>query len=141
MVDVFTQKKRSEIMSRVKGRGNLATEVRLIGMFREHGLVGWRRRARLFGNPDFVFAAGRFAIFVDGCFWHGCPHHGALPQTNTEFWRQKFTRNKKRDLLVNRQLRKIGWTPIRIWQHELREPERVVRRLCKIMKLRDKSVG
>lgn len=135
MADVFTREKRSEIMSRVKGRGNLATEIRLIRTFREYGLVGWRRRSRIFGNPDFVFPIGRFAIFVDGCFWHGCPRHGTLPQTNSEFWRQKFARNKERDRLVNRQLKKMGWTPVRVWQHELREPERVVRRLCRIMNI------
>ena len=140
MADVFTREKRSEIMSRVKGRGNLATEIRLIRTFREYGLVGWRRRARIFGKPDFVFPTGRFAIFVDGCFWHGCPRHGSLPQTNNAFWREKLARNKKRDRLVNRQLKKVGWTPVRVWEHELHKPERVIRRLCRIMELQPKTV-
>jgi DNA mismatch endonuclease (patch repair protein) len=135
MADVFTREKRSEIMSRVKGRGNLATEIRLIHIFRQYRLVGWRRRARLFGNPDFIFRKGKFAVFVDGCFWHGCPRHGSLPQTNSEFWREKLTRNKERDRLVNKQLKAMGWIPIRIWQHDLRKPERVARRLRKIMQL------
>lgn len=133
MADVFTPEKRSNVMSRVKGRGNQATEIALIRIFREHGVVGWRRGVRLFGRPDFVFREPRIALFVDGCFWHGCPQHGSFPQTNREFWRRKLERNKKRDRLVNKELKQKGWTPLRIWQHELRQPERVVRRLRRLM--------
>src|SRR5258708_18066686 len=140
MTDVFTREKRSEIMSRVKGRGNLATEMRLIRIFGEHRIVGWRRRAPLFGNPDFVFVASRLAVFVDGCFWHGCPHHGSLPRTNRDFWQAKLARNKRRDRLVNKTLKARGWTPIRVWQHQLREPEPLVRRLRKIMQSRREAV-
>jgi DNA mismatch endonuclease (patch repair protein) len=129
MADVFTRAKRSEIMSRVKSRGNLLTELRLIGLFREHGFIGWRRKVRLFGNPDFVFPATRIAIFVDGCFWHGCPVHGGVPKTNRAFWGRKLTRNKERDRLVNKTLKGMGWSPLRVWQHELRQPEDLVRRL------------
>jgi DNA mismatch endonuclease (patch repair protein) len=137
MADVFTRKKRSEIMSRVKGRDNVATEILLARTFRKHGIVGWRRRASLFGKPDFVFRESRLAVFVDGCFWHGCPLHGTLPLTNSDFWRRKLARNCERDRLVDRYLRKLGWTPLRIWQHELREPERVIRRVRRMLRPRD----
>jgi DNA mismatch endonuclease, patch repair protein len=133
MADVFTPAKRSEIMSRVKSRDNVATEIFLARLFRKHGIAGWRRQISVFGKPDFVFRRGRVAVFVDGCFWHGCPIHGTLPLTNRDFWRNKLARNRTRDLLVDRTLRKLGWTPIRIWQHELREPERVIRRIRKIL--------
>lgn len=116
-------------MSRVKGRGNLATELHLIRIFREHGFVGWRRNARLFGSPDFVFPAVRLAVFVDGCFWHGCPIHGAVPKTNRAFWREKLLRNKARDRLVNKTLKQLGWKTLRLWQHDLRNSDQVVRRL------------
>jgi DNA mismatch endonuclease (patch repair protein) len=129
MADVFTTRKRSEIMSRVKGRGNLATELFLVRLFREHGLVGWRRNARLFGKPDFVFPAYRVAVFVDGCFWHGCPLHGSVPKTNRAFWRAKLRRNIDRDRLVNRTLKTLGWKTLRLWQHDLRHRRRVVRRI------------
>ena len=85
MADVFTPLKRSEVMARVKSRGNRATEMRLIRIFRDFEIKGWRRRAKVFGNPDFIFRAARLAVFVDGCFWHGCPIHGSIPETNRRF--------------------------------------------------------
>jgi DNA mismatch endonuclease, patch repair protein len=133
MVDVFSREKRSKIMSRIKGRNNVATEIFIARTFRENGIVGWRRNVPLFGKPDFVFRKGRVALFVDGCFWHNCPVHGALPRTNTEFWRSKLARNYKRDRLVNQTLRKMGWTPIRVWQHDLKEPAKVIRRVRKLL--------
>jgi len=129
MVDVFTSKKRSEIMSRVKGRGNRATELRLIEIFRLYKITGWRRNAEVFGRPDFAFKTGRVAVFVDGCFWHDCPIHGGLPKTNRRFWREKLRRNKARDRLVNRTLKRNGWKSLRLWQHDLRRAERVAHRV------------
>jgi DNA mismatch endonuclease (patch repair protein) len=135
MADVFTPEKRSQIMSRVKGRGNRATELRLIAIFREHGIRGWRRNQIMFGKPDFVFPDSRLAVFVDGCFWHGCPLHGTIPKSNRVFWRAKLVRNRSRDLVVNRELRKLGWKILRLWQHELRQPSKVARRLEKYIQV------
>jgi DNA mismatch endonuclease (patch repair protein) len=134
-MDVFSKRKRSEIMSRVKGRGNAATEVRLVGLFRRYGVTGWRRRYGLFGNPDFVFPQIRLALFVDGCFWHCCPRHSTQPVGNRSFWAAKLARNRERDRLVNRTLKKAGWRVLRIWQHELiRQNEiRVVKRVRRIV--------
>lgn len=125
MADVFSAAKRSEIMSRVKSRGNLATEVRLLKFFREQRISGWRRSFPVFGKPDFVFPKKRLAVFVDGCFWHGCPIHGSLPATNVDFWMDKIERNKARDRLVNRELRRQGWHIVRFWQHELKDPKKL----------------
>jgi DNA mismatch endonuclease, patch repair protein len=133
MADVFSRQERSYIMSRVKGRGNAATELRLIAIFREHRIVGWRRKRGIYGNPDFVFPAARLAIFVDGCFWHGCPIHGELPRTNRAFWRDKLSRNKTRDRQVNRTLRKLGWKTVRLWQHDLRSSPTIARRITKAL--------
>jgi DNA mismatch endonuclease (patch repair protein) len=116
-------------MSNVKSRGNRLTELRLMDLFRKHGYVGWRRNARVFGRPDFVFPAARVAIFVDGCFWHGCPVHGSIPATNREFWAAKLGRNMQRDRLVIRELKRRGWKPLRVWQHELSCPALFLRRL------------
>jgi DNA mismatch endonuclease (patch repair protein) len=74
------------------------------------------------GRPDFAFPARRLAVFVDGCFWHGCPRHGTLPKGNARFWREKIARNRERDREVNLELRRRGWRVIRIWEHELRRP-------------------
>ncbi|HRZ81636.1 MAG TPA: very short patch repair endonuclease, partial [Candidatus Hydrogenedentes bacterium] len=73
MTDVFTKEKRSEVMSRIRSRGNLRTELRLIEIMRGAGITGWRRGQPVLGRPDFVFRRERVAVFVDGCFWHGCP--------------------------------------------------------------------
>lgn len=86
---------------------------------------------RLFGNPDFVFLKERVAIFVDGCFWHGCPIHASMPITNRRFWERKLARNRSRDRLVVRTLKSLGWDVLRIWQHALirRNELRCIRRI------------
>jgi DNA mismatch endonuclease (patch repair protein) len=132
VADVFSPAKRSEIMGRVKSRGNQATELRLISIFRDHKITGWRRRAKIFGSPDFVFCRARLAVFVDGCFWHGCPVHGSIPATNREFWETKLERNLRRDQSVTDTLSAKGWRVLRIWQHELRDPEQIGARLRRL---------
>lgn len=131
VADVFSEAKRSEIMSRVRGRGNKATELALASFFRRHRISGWQRNARVFGNPDFVFAKSKVAVFVDGCFWHGCPKHATRPMSNQEFWIEKLARNKVRDRLVTRKLRQCGWQVLRVWQHELshKRDHQLLRRL------------
>jgi len=119
MTDVFSQAKRSEIMSRVHGRGNRATELALVNLLRLNGITGWRRSQPVIGKPDFIVRASRLAIFVDGCFWHGCPKHRTWPKQNAAFWRKKIRRNMARDREVNTTLRRMGWRVLRIWQHEL----------------------
>jgi DNA mismatch endonuclease (patch repair protein) len=146
MADVFSKKKRSELMSRIRSHGNKATEVALAKLFRRHGITGWRRQVKiqvtsdrrrvarkarkpgpslvtrhppLSVRPDFVFARSRTAVFVDGCFWHGCPKHCKIPAGNRAFWKKKFDANKARDRHVNRELRRLGWLVVRIWEHDL----------------------
>ena len=119
MPDVFTKAKRSEVMSRIRGRGNKDTELALVKLFRRHRITGWRRNQPVFGKPDFVFLQLKLAAFVDGCFWHGCPKHATKPKNNRAFWRRKFSSNKRRDALVTRTLRRAGWRVLRIWEHEL----------------------
>lgn len=139
MPDVFTKKKRSAVMARIRGKGNKDTELRLIQVFRASGIIGWWRGQTLSlkcqgarvkyqetsprstgrVKPDFVFQKSKTALFVDGCFWHGCPRHATKPKTNAKFWREKIARNKARDRRVNRLLRARGWKVIRVWEHEL----------------------
>jgi DNA mismatch endonuclease (patch repair protein) len=73
----------------------------------------------LFGNPDFYFHANNVVVFVDGCFWHGCPKCGHTPKTNSEFWKEKVRRNRARDHRNNKQLRSQGKAIKRFWEHEL----------------------
>ena len=106
-------------MSRIKGRGNKATELRLIGIFKTRRITGWRRHWPMEGKPDFVFPMLRLAVFVDGCFWHGCPLHATQPKSNSAFWETKLARNQARDRYVTRALRAQGWRVLRVWEHEL----------------------
>lgn len=119
MPDLLSPSQRSALMARVRGAGNRSTELRLVALFRAEGIVGWRRGVNLPGKPDFVFRRQRVAVFVDGCFWHGCPRHGALPQSHREYWRAKIARNRKRDREVGRLLRAAGWRVLRLWEHDL----------------------
>jgi DNA mismatch endonuclease (patch repair protein) len=107
-------------MSRIRSRGNAATELRFIQLLKAASITGWRRNQKIFGKPDFVFLKFKLAVFVDGCFWHGCPRCYSTPKSNRAFWRRKITTNRKRDLAVKRALRKAGWRVLRIWQHELK---------------------
>ena len=131
MPDIFTKAKRSEVMSRIRSRGNKDTELALMQVFRAHGITGWRRHQAVFGKPDFVFPKLRLALFVDGCFWHACPLHTTKPRNNAAFWRKKFAANQTRDRLVTRTLRARGWRVLRIWEHDLarRSRARLLRRI------------
>jgi DNA mismatch endonuclease (patch repair protein) len=173
MADVFSKRKRSEVMSRIRSRGNKDTELALAKLLRSNRISGWRRHLliratvesswlrvesrkrwntssgpalrgppspqsgegaalarrgtpqpstfnpQLAVRPDFVFLKSRTAIFVDGCFWHGCPRHATKPVNNRVFWKKKLAGNKTRDRVVNRMLRRAGWRVVRIWEHEL----------------------
>ena len=117
MADVFSPRKRSEIMSRVRSSGNRSTELAFIKVLRAGGITGWRRGGwGLFGRPDFVFPRAGLAVFVDGCFWHGCPRHCRIPKARRGYWREKIARNQTRDRAVSRALRRDGWRVMRLWE-------------------------
>ncbi|MEW6302045.1 MAG: very short patch repair endonuclease [Verrucomicrobiota bacterium] len=136
MADTFSRAKRSKIMAAVRSRGNKATEIRFVRILRGQKIAGWRRGSRLCGKPDFVFLRSKLAVFVDGCFWHGCKRHLRVPATNREYWLRKIQRNVTRDKATVRVLRKAGWNVLRIWEHELNTPSRVTSRLTKALKRR-----
>lgn len=119
IADFLTKPQRSALMSSIKGKGNKDTELALIKLFRQHRITGWRRHQNVFGKPDFLFRRNRLALFVDGCFWHGCPRCYRRPESNRKFWDAKIARNRKRDREVSRELRRLGWGVIRIWEHDL----------------------
>lgn len=118
---------RSRIMSAVRGTGNQTTELRLASALRLFGLSGWRRHLPLPGRPDFAWRKKRVAVFVDGCFWHGCPQCYRPPRHNAAFWRDKLEGNQRRDRRVTRQLRADGWTVLRIWECRVAEPRTLSR--------------
>ena len=135
MADFLSKPERSERMSRIRGAGNKSTELRLVAIFSANRITGWRRGSKLVGRPDFIFQKERLAVFVDGCFWHGCPIHGHRPHANRLFWQRKIARNRQRDREVNRKLKAKGWRILRVWEHDLvkKRAARLVRRVRKFL--------
>jgi DNA mismatch endonuclease (patch repair protein) len=133
VTDVFTKKKRSQVMAAIRSRGNKATELKLVSILRAAGITGWRRHQPILGHPDFIFRRQRLAVFVDGCFWHGCCKHSRTPRSNQIYWRAKITRNMARDRAVTRLLRQRNWTPLRLWEHDLSSPQVVISKLAGLL--------
>lgn len=121
MADVFDKETRSKIMGCVRSDGNKSTELKLISVFRELGIVGWKRHYSVKGHPDFVFLKKKIAIFVDGCFWHGHDCRNTRPANNQEYWEKKRLRNIQHDMDITSLFTSRGWTVIRIWECELKK--------------------
>lgn len=108
-------------MSAIKGKGNKTTEMRFRLALVRDGISGWNmHEPDIIGKPDFYFPDQKLVVFIDGCFWHGCPRCGHIPKTNTEYWREKIARNKKRDKSTTRKLRYRKYKVLRFWEHELK---------------------
>jgi DNA mismatch endonuclease (patch repair protein) len=136
MHDFFSPKERSKLMSRIRGRANVSTELKIAGILRAARIRGWRRHLPLPGRPDFTFPAQRICIFVHGCFWHDCPRCRKRSSTRPEYWSEKIKVNRKRDRRVSRELRQNGYKVIVIWECTLRRkvPEGAIRRLLRLLK-------
>lgn len=137
MADVFDEKKRSEIMRKVRSKNNKSTELKLIQVFEENDIKGWKRNYPVKGHPDFVFLNKKIAVFVDGCFWHGHDCRNTRPSTNGNYWMKKREKNMKHDTEITALFEQRGWTVIRIWECELNKKNRDIL-LCKIQYLRKK---
>ena len=121
MSDIFNKAKRSEIMKKVRSKNNKSTELKLIQIFKENNIHGWRRNYKVKGHPDFVFLNKKIAIFVDGCFWHGHDCRNTKPKDNQEYWDKKRERNMKHDKEITEYFENRGWTVIRILECELKK--------------------
>ena len=120
MADIFSRKKRSEVMSKIRSK-NTKTEVE----FRKKvWAVGFRYRLhskKLQGKPDLVFASKKVVVFIDGCFWHKCPKCFKQPASNKKYWDWKIQYNVDKDKRISKELRKLGWNVIRIWEHDTKK--------------------
>ncbi|WP_096363755.1 very short patch repair endonuclease [Thiohalobacter thiocyanaticus] len=120
-------------MGRVKQR-NTGPEVALRRALWQRGLR-YRLHLQLPGHPDIVFTQRKIVVFVDGCFWHGCPLHGTMPKTNQEYWAAKIARNIRRDAEVDQTLRAMGWRVVHVWEHEIKQDlEAVSERIDQLVK-------
>ncbi|WP_395753941.1 hypothetical protein [Prosthecobacter sp.] len=111
-----TGKSPGKANAKSKAKSNAKAQPTLRGSPGARAAQGARGLRKPRVRPDFVFRAERLVIFVDGCFWHGCPTHGTRPRQNRKFWDEKIARNRQRDRLVTRQLRRQGWTVLRLWE-------------------------
>lgn len=121
MVDRLTPAKRSWLMSRVRGK-NTTPELRVRRASHALGLRFRLHRADLPGTPDLIFSSRRLVVFVHGCYWHrhrGCPKSTA---PSSPFWAEKFASNIRRDRRVEKELRRLGWNVIVIWECETKKP-------------------
>lgn len=112
---------RSKTMAAIRGKNNKTTELKLrMGLVRNR-ISGWTLHpSEILGKPDFYFPKKKVAVFIDGCFWHGCPYCGHIPKTRSAFWRAKIKRNKTRDQKIKRQLEESGAIVFRFWEHQLK---------------------
>ncbi len=108
---------KSEQMARVRNK-NTRPEILLRKALWDKG-YRYRLHPALPGTPDIAFIGIKVAVFVDGCFWHGCPDHYTQPVTNSSFWKNKLKRNIDRDRFADLELGKMGWAVIRVWDHEV----------------------
>jgi len=125
-------------MAAVRGSGNRTTELRLqMGLVRA-GIAGWtKQRSDLPGKPDFYFEGARLAVFVDGCFWHGCRKCGHIPKSHQDFWRAKIDRNRQRHRKVARLLDAQGISNMRLWEHQLNNGlDRCILRIGRTIQMR-----
>lgn len=121
---------RRRIMQNNKCSRNKSTELAFLSLMRSVQMHGWRRNSLLPGRPDFVFTGERVAIFVDGCFWHGCKCK-QLPKSNRAFWSNKIQTNHTRDRRVTCQLRALGWKVVRVREHRLKKhPASIIARVA-----------
>ena len=131
--DVMTREQRSHCMSRIRGKDTVP-EMTLRRALWARGLR-YRLHYRITGRPDIVFPRQKTAIFIDGCFWHGCPAHRTHPKNNADFWRTKIENNIARDADVTKILEAEGWTVLRFWEHQIKlELSSIIDRILLVLK-------
>lgn len=120
---------------RAVGSSGTNPELLLRKWLRKMGISGWRQQGRgLPGRPDFIFMESRLAVFVDGCFWHGCLQCYRGPKSNRHYWRTKLRDNRARDLRNDQDLAVLGWGVIRLWEHDVQaRPQACVKLVLKIL--------
>lgn len=125
MPDIFSRDVRSKIMSSIRSK-NTKPELVIRRMLWSKGKRYRVHDPTVLGKPDITNRKRRIAVFIDGCFWHGCNRCYVEPKTNTEFWRAKIAANRKRRHLVRSALKNQKWTVLEFWQHDIdNNPERV----------------
>lgn len=133
---ISTSETVSRVMSKNKSK-NTKPELLLRKVLWKNGVRGYRLHPKKVpGKPDISFISKKIAIFVNGCFWHRCPHcQYKLPKSNRDFWKDKFEKNIARDLKANDNLREMNWKVLTIWECELKDQEKLEQSVEKIKNL------
>jgi DNA mismatch endonuclease (patch repair protein) len=135
-MDTVDKETRSRIMSSVRSN-NTKLEKNLFAILESDGITGFECHVKtLPSKPDIVFTETKIAIFLDSCFWHGCPKHLRKPKSNEEYWQPKIQNNIKRDLRNRSKLRRMGWSVLRIWEHDLKTPDVILKKIRRTLKQR-----
>ena len=126
MVDKFSKEKRSKIMSAIHSKDTKPE----LALRRALWAQGLKYRIH-YGKEkiDIAFPSRKVAVFVDGCFWHGCPMHSHIPKSNRNYWIPKLDKNKERAILKNERLRNLGWKVLHFWEHETNDLNSIVEKI------------
>lgn len=132
-MDNLTPDQRRRNMQNIRSEGT-KPEQKIMSELKRRKLHFAQHVKSLPGNPDIVFRRKKVIVMIDSDFWHGHPKRFPMPASNQEYWRQKIARNKKRDMRVNRILRKQGWKVVRIWEYDVKHNfDKVVRRILRTL--------
>lgn len=134
MTDIFTKEKRSEIMSKIRSL-DTTPELKIRTLLKKHRAKFVTHPTNVIGKPDIANPEKKLAVFIDGCFWHGCKICRTIPKANKNFWEKKISYNKKRRRTVKRELKRNGWNVMEFWEHEVnKHPEKVVSSIMQKLK-------
>jgi DNA mismatch endonuclease (patch repair protein) len=140
-MDTVDKETRSRVMSTVRSK-NTRLEQALVTLLEQASMTGFARYAQdLPGTPDIAFLEAKVAVFLDSCFWHGCPKHLRKPRSNEAYWQPKIENNIKRDNRRRAALRRRGWSVLRIWEHDLKNPANVVKKISRALEQRGFAVS
>jgi len=118
VVDNLSREKRSKVMSSIRGK-DTRPELAIRKLLWKKGIRYRKHDRTVYGTPDISNKSRKVAVFIDGCFWHGCNRCYKEPTTNVEFWRNKINRNKERRRKVKWRLKNLGWNVIELWEHQI----------------------
>jgi DNA mismatch endonuclease, patch repair protein len=135
-LDTVDKETRSRVMAAVHSE-NTKLEQALIALLNSAEVRGFICHDQsLPGKPDIVFREEKIVVFLDSCFWHGCPKHLRQPSSNQAYWQSKIEKNMKRDRRTRATLRRMGWSVLRVWEHDLKNPTNVVKKVRRTLEKR-----
>ncbi len=119
-MDNLTKEQRRKNMRNIRSSGT-TPERMVMRELRKRKIYFAKNVSNIIGKPDIVFRKKRVIVFIDSDFWHGHPERFIMPKTNTDYWQQKISRNKERDIQVTEELKSQGWNVIRLWEHDIKK--------------------